>query len=236
MGCSAKAAVLNHCFVVGVSRPTGLPVASGRSTLMLVLARFTPALGLMWNPERQVVMPPTCHPPITASTRRFLITILRPLPNGKFGDETRRSTRAKELGLSEKRHRRIPHRLRQRVRGGFAFRHSSNRWLSCNKSSRTAVFSRDMPHGTTHPSIESRTLAERTQIHPHAGRQENHPRNTSSTFRNAVGSTPAPIRSSSPVVSTSSRAASVAPSRRDPPVSTNTKRRGVSLRSRFRQE
>src|SRR6266699_721185 len=32
-----------------------------------------------------------------------------------------------------------------RVRGGFALRHSSNRWLSCNKSSGTAVFSWAMP-------------------------------------------------------------------------------------------
>src|SRR5258708_25339664 len=47
----------------------------------------------------------------------------------------------------------------RRVRGGFALRHSVNRWLSCNKSSGIAVFSQDMPHGTTHRSIESRTLA-----------------------------------------------------------------------------
>ena len=32
-----------------------------------------------------------------------------------------------------------------RVRGGLALRHSSNRWLSCNKSSGTAVFSWAMP-------------------------------------------------------------------------------------------
>ena len=32
-----------------------------------------------------------------------------------------------------------------RVRGGFALRHASNRWLSCNKSSGTAVFSWAMP-------------------------------------------------------------------------------------------
>src|ERR1022692_3603056 len=46
------------------------------------------------------------------------------------------------------------------VRGGFALRHSSNRWLSRTKSSGIAVFSRDMPHATTQRCIESRTLAE----------------------------------------------------------------------------
>jgi hypothetical protein len=40
-----------------------------------------------------------------------------------------------------------------RVRRGFALRHSSNRWLSFNKSSGTAVFSWAMPHATTHRRI-----------------------------------------------------------------------------------
>ena len=71
-------------------------------------------------------------------------------------------------------------------------------------------------------------------IHPHAGRQLNHARNAANTLRNAVASTPAPIRSRSPVVSTSSRSSSVARCRAGD-VSTNANRIGCCFRSRLRQ-
>src|SRR4051812_10132432 len=50
---------------------------------MLVLARFTPADGLIGKPARHVVMPPNCHPPITASSSPFSIFSLRPRPTGR---------------------------------------------------------------------------------------------------------------------------------------------------------
>src|SRR5881396_553491 len=46
------------------------------------------------------------------------------------------------------------------------------------------------------------------QIYPYTGRQVDHARKASSTVRNVVPSTPAPMRSRSPVASTSSRAVS----------------------------
>src|SRR5450631_3118871 len=49
---------------------------------MFVLARFWPALGLMWKPDRHVVMPPTCHPPAMASRNEFFNATFRPFPNG----------------------------------------------------------------------------------------------------------------------------------------------------------
>src|ERR1022692_1592534 len=51
----------------------------------------------------------------------------------------------------------------RRDREVCVLRHCSKRCFSCNKSSGIAAFSRDMPHGTTHSRVESRTLAERTQ-------------------------------------------------------------------------
>src|SRR6266851_4460030 len=68
------------------------PEASGRSLPIFVLARFTPANGLIGNPARQVVMPPTCHPPATASRTLLWISIFRPLPKGRSysPDTTRR--------------------------------------------------------------------------------------------------------------------------------------------------
>ena len=51
---------------------------------MLVLARLTPAVGLIGNPDRQVMMPPICHPPDYRIQRtRFRISIFRPLPIGR---------------------------------------------------------------------------------------------------------------------------------------------------------
>src|SRR5450631_3484865 len=50
-----------------------------------------------------------------------------------------------------------------------------------------------------------------TQIHPHAGWQVNHPRTTSSTIRSIAASASLPIRSRSPLVSTSSNAEVVLP-------------------------
>src|ERR1017187_6951922 len=51
----------------------------------------------------------------------------------------------------------------RRDREVCVLRHCSKRCFSCNKSSGIAAFSRDMPHGTTHGRVESRTLAERTR-------------------------------------------------------------------------
>src|ERR1700688_2234524 len=45
-----------------------------------------------------------------------------------------------------------------------------------------------------------------TQVHAHAGRQVYHPRTTSSTIRNVVATTWLPMRSRSPLLSTSSSA------------------------------
>src|SRR5207248_7467495 len=49
-----------------------------------------------------------------------------------------------------------------------------------------------------------------TQIDPHAGWQVDHARSASSTFRNAAGSAPAPIRSRSPVFRINPRTGSIA--------------------------
>src|SRR6266404_5928855 len=59
------------------------PLASGRSLPIFVFARFTPAVGFTGNPARQVVLPPTCHPPATASRKPFWIFIFFPLPKGR---------------------------------------------------------------------------------------------------------------------------------------------------------
>src|ERR1700704_4659000 len=73
-----------------------------------------------------------------------------------------------------------------------------------------------------------------TQIHPHAGRQVNHPRTASRTIRSVAVSTLLPINSRSPFLSNNSRAEAVLPvSAGVVPISAN---RTVSLfRSRFRQ-
>ena len=44
----------------------------------------------------------------------------------------------------------------------------------------------------------------KTQIHPHAGWQVNHPRTISNTIRSVAASTSLPIRNRSPLVSTNS--------------------------------
>ncbi len=64
------------------------------------------------------------------------------------------------------------------------------------------------------------------KIHPHAGRQVDHTRNTASTVRNVVPSTPVPMRNRSPLANTSSSAASAADSCRAALLSTKAKRTG----------
>ena len=73
------------------------------------------------------------------------------------------------------------------------------------------------------------------KIHPHAGRQMDHRRKISRTVCNVAASTPAPMRSRSPVAMTSSRAASVAGSCRATLLSTKAKRTGSFFWSRLRQ-
>src|SRR6266436_9174488 len=83
MGCRMNAAVLNQRWVVGLARDSLWPLASGRSLPIFVLARFTPSNGFTGNPDRQVTMEPSCHPPTMASRNLFWMSILRPLPKGR---------------------------------------------------------------------------------------------------------------------------------------------------------
>src|SRR5579862_1680089 len=73
------------------------------------------------------------------------------------------------------------------------------------------------------------------QIHSDAARQVHHARKTVNTVRSAASSTPRPMRSRSPVLSTSSNAGFAAVSVGAAPGSTNAKRTGSGCRSRFRQ-
>src|SRR5476651_546914 len=79
-GCSANAAVLNHSAVVGLARDWLTPVAFGRSTPMLVLARFTPSVGFIGNPDRQVTMEPSCQSPSRAFTNLLRMLASYPYP------------------------------------------------------------------------------------------------------------------------------------------------------------
>jgi len=78
-GCRVDAAVLNHSAVVGFARDWLTPVAFGRLTPMLVLAWLIPSKGFIGNPDRQIMMEPSCQPPRTASRNRFWMSSLRPL-------------------------------------------------------------------------------------------------------------------------------------------------------------
>src|SRR5476649_2292823 len=82
-GCSANAAVLNHSAVVGLARDWLTPVAFGRSTPMLVLARFTPSVGFIGNPDRQVTMEPSCQSPSRAFTNLLRMLSFLPVPAGR---------------------------------------------------------------------------------------------------------------------------------------------------------
>jgi hypothetical protein len=73
-----------------------------------------------------------------------------------------------------------------------------------------------------------------TQIHPHAGRQVNHPRTASRTMRSVAASTSLPIRSRSPFPSTSSSAEAVLPVS-IALVSSSANRTEPLVRSRFLQ-
>src|SRR5215475_5235816 len=73
------------------------------------------------------------------------------------------------------------------------------------------------------------------EVHPHAGRQVDHPRSTFSTIRNVVMSTPGLMRSRSPVASTSSIIGSAVRSCRRALLSTRANRTGPVPWSRFRQ-
>src|SRR5436305_14903495 len=73
------------------------------------------------------------------------------------------------------------------------------------------------------------------QVHTHAGWQVDHARNTSSTVRKVAASTPALMRSRSPVANASSSAASAARSSRRGLRSTKANRTGPVCWSRFRQ-
>lgn len=85
-------------------------------------------------------------------------------------------------------------------------------------------------------SLRSHYLINQAQarIHPHARRRMDHRRTVSSTRRNVAASTPAPIRSRSPLFSTSSSAATASPLARF--VSRSAKRTVWSLRNRLRQD
>src|SRR5258707_586870 len=50
---------------------------------MFVLARLVPAVGLIGNPDRQVTIEPSCHPPATAFRTGFRMSSFRPLPAGR---------------------------------------------------------------------------------------------------------------------------------------------------------
>src|SRR5471030_1696365 len=93
-----------------------------------------------------------------------------------------------------------------------------------------------LPHQGVQPvKALAHVAGRKAQIHPHAGWQVNHTRNASSTVRKVTASTPAPIRSRSPVASTSSRLASAAGSCLTPPRSTKAKRTAPPSPSRLRQ-
>src|SRR5260370_7798940 len=82
-GCSLTRAVLNHSGVVGLDRDGLPPVAFGRSTPMFVLARFTPSVAFTGNPDRQVIIEPSCQSPSTAFTNLFRMSSILPVPAGR---------------------------------------------------------------------------------------------------------------------------------------------------------
>src|SRR5450432_4423736 len=73
------------------------------------------------------------------------------------------------------------------------------------------------------------------QIYSDAAWQVDHARKAANTVRSAASSTPRPMRSRSPVFSTSSKVGSVAVSLGAAPRSTRANRTGSGGRSRFRQ-
>src|SRR5450432_1560966 len=82
-GWSVNAAVLNHSAVVGLLRDWLTPVAFGRSTPIFVLARFTPSVGFTGNPERHVMIEPSCQPPNRPFANLFRMSSFLPAPAGR---------------------------------------------------------------------------------------------------------------------------------------------------------
>src|SRR6266487_3590630 len=79
-GCSAKAAVLNHCAVV--SGPLGsCPVTFGRSLPPAVLDLSVPTYAVRGNPLDFEMIVLSCHPPRIAAPRPVCMNGF-PLPNG----------------------------------------------------------------------------------------------------------------------------------------------------------